>query len=113
MVRKGHFVGFCEGAIQETLPKTLEKRTPMRARFVFQMFGVQLAAFGRSFTLFCDHQDKLQGWIPDYPGTPMIKEGKYTSHVIGNLKDPSCVVVTEVSSKVRPEKFREEDVKYV
>ncbi|CAE7297720.1 unnamed protein product [Symbiodinium sp. CCMP2592] len=28
----------------------------------------------------------LQGWLPDYPGTPMIKEGKYTSHVIGNLK---------------------------
>ena len=27
-----------------------------------------------------------QGWLPDYPGTPMIKEGKYTSHVIGNLK---------------------------
>ncbi|OLQ05713.1 Protein MEI2-like 2 [Symbiodinium microadriaticum] len=32
------------------------------------------------------HPDKLQGWLPDYPGTPMIKEGKYTSHVIGNLK---------------------------
>ncbi|CAE7406326.1 unnamed protein product [Symbiodinium natans] len=32
------------------------------------------------------HPDKAQGWLPDYPGTPMIKEGKYTSHVIGNLK---------------------------
>ncbi|CAE7773739.1 ML2 [Symbiodinium pilosum] len=32
------------------------------------------------------HPNKLQGWLPDYPGTPMIKEGKYTSHVIGNLK---------------------------
>ena len=29
------FSGFCEGAIQETLPKTLEKRTPMRARFEY------------------------------------------------------------------------------
>ena len=28
------FFGFCEGAIQETLPKTLEKRTPMTACFV-------------------------------------------------------------------------------
>mmetsp|Transcript_31573 Transcript_31573/g.59297 ORF Transcript_31573/g.59297 Transcript_31573/m.59297 type:complete len:217 (+) Transcript_31573:41-691(+) len=32
------------------------------------------------------HPEKLQGFLPDYPGTPMIKEGKYTTHVIGNLK---------------------------
>ena len=41
---------------------------------------------GLTFTLRRRHPDKLQGWLPDYPGTPMIKEGKYTSHVIGNLK---------------------------
>ena len=32
------------------------------------------------------HRDKLQGWLLDDPGTPMVKEGKHTSHVIGNLK---------------------------
>eukprot|EP00416_Gambierdiscus_australes_P023623 CAMPEP_0171058512 /NCGR_PEP_ID=MMETSP0766_2-20121228/2539_1 /TAXON_ID=439317 /ORGANISM="Gambierdiscus australes, Strain CAWD 149" /LENGTH=226 /DNA_ID=CAMNT_0011513797 /DNA_START=63 /DNA_END=739 /DNA_ORIENTATION=+ len=32
------------------------------------------------------HEDKLQGFVPDYPGTPMFKNGKMTSNVTGNLK---------------------------
>eukprot|EP00440_Ansanella_granifera_P022453 gb/GFBE01024387.1/.p1 GENE.gb/GFBE01024387.1/~~gb/GFBE01024387.1/.p1 ORF type:complete len:223 (+),score=54.69 gb/GFBE01024387.1/:1-669(+) len=32
------------------------------------------------------HEDKLQGALPDYPGEPMIKNGKQTSNVLGNLK---------------------------
>ena len=27
-----------------------------------------------------------QGFAPDYPGRPIVKNGKYTSNVIGNLK---------------------------
>mmetsp|Transcript_5794 Transcript_5794/g.12979 ORF Transcript_5794/g.12979 Transcript_5794/m.12979 type:complete len:220 (-) Transcript_5794:130-789(-) len=30
--------------------------------------------------------DKLQGFTPDYPGTPMTKNGKLTSNTVGNLK---------------------------
>jgi hypothetical protein len=32
------------------------------------------------------HEDKSQGWLPDYPGEPMEKNGKLTSNVVGNLK---------------------------
>mmetsp|Transcript_20528 Transcript_20528/g.46821 ORF Transcript_20528/g.46821 Transcript_20528/m.46821 type:complete len:226 (+) Transcript_20528:74-751(+) len=32
------------------------------------------------------HEDKLQGFLPDYPGTPMFKNGKMTSNATGNLK---------------------------
>eukprot|EP00438_Fugacium_kawagutii_P030677 Skav235481 [mRNA] locus=scaffold153:33673:36421:- [translate_table: standard] len=32
------------------------------------------------------HPDKMQGFAPDYPGRPIVKNGKYTSNVIGNLK---------------------------
>eukprot|EP00437_Effrenium_voratum_P011127 CAMPEP_0181421426 /NCGR_PEP_ID=MMETSP1110-20121109/13092_1 /TAXON_ID=174948 /ORGANISM="Symbiodinium sp., Strain CCMP421" /LENGTH=204 /DNA_ID=CAMNT_0023544491 /DNA_START=51 /DNA_END=665 /DNA_ORIENTATION=+ len=32
------------------------------------------------------HKDKLQGSLPDYPGRPMIRDGKYTPYVLGNLK---------------------------
>eukprot|EP00408_Alexandrium_pacificum_P012102 CAMPEP_0171233926 /NCGR_PEP_ID=MMETSP0790-20130122/41170_1 /TAXON_ID=2925 /ORGANISM="Alexandrium catenella, Strain OF101" /LENGTH=222 /DNA_ID=CAMNT_0011700197 /DNA_START=68 /DNA_END=736 /DNA_ORIENTATION=- len=32
------------------------------------------------------HEDKLQGFLPDYPGTPMFKNGKMTSNPTGNLK---------------------------
>ena len=27
-----------------------------------------------------------QGFAPDYPGRPIVKDGKFTSNVIGNLK---------------------------
>eukprot|EP00437_Effrenium_voratum_P008873 CAMPEP_0181433192 /NCGR_PEP_ID=MMETSP1110-20121109/19162_1 /TAXON_ID=174948 /ORGANISM="Symbiodinium sp., Strain CCMP421" /LENGTH=136 /DNA_ID=CAMNT_0023556631 /DNA_START=47 /DNA_END=454 /DNA_ORIENTATION=- len=27
------------------------------------------------------HKDKLQGSLPDYPGRPMIRDGKYTPYV--------------------------------
>jgi len=33
------------------------------------------------------HEDKLQGTLPDYPGTPMFKNGKMTSNPLGNLKN--------------------------
>jgi len=32
------------------------------------------------------HEDKLQGFLPDYPGNPMFKNGKMTSNATGNLK---------------------------
>jgi len=32
------------------------------------------------------HEDKLQGFLPDYPGNPMFKNGKMTSNPLGNLK---------------------------
>jgi len=32
------------------------------------------------------HELKLQGAIPDYPGTPIYKNGKMTNEVLGNLK---------------------------
>ena len=32
------------------------------------------------------HPDKMQGFAPDYPGRPIVKNGMYTSEVIGNLK---------------------------
>mmetsp|Transcript_44040 Transcript_44040/g.116457 ORF Transcript_44040/g.116457 Transcript_44040/m.116457 type:complete len:220 (+) Transcript_44040:84-743(+) len=32
------------------------------------------------------HEDKLQGFLPDYPGAPMFQNGKMTSNVTGNLK---------------------------
>merc|ERR1711879_45609 len=32
------------------------------------------------------HEDKLQGFLPDYPGNPLFKNGKVTSNVTGNLK---------------------------
>ena len=32
------------------------------------------------------HPNKMQGAQPDYPGRPIVKNGKYTSNVIGNLK---------------------------
>merc|ERR1712187_309108 len=32
------------------------------------------------------HEDKLQGFLPDYPGTPMFKNGKMTSNAVGNFK---------------------------
>eukprot|EP00419_Tripos_fusus_P078311 CAMPEP_0172940238 /NCGR_PEP_ID=MMETSP1075-20121228/223932_1 /TAXON_ID=2916 /ORGANISM="Ceratium fusus, Strain PA161109" /LENGTH=288 /DNA_ID=CAMNT_0013801633 /DNA_START=103 /DNA_END=966 /DNA_ORIENTATION=- len=31
-------------------------------------------------------EDKLQGFLPDYPGNPMFKNGKMTSNATGNLK---------------------------
>eukprot|EP00445_Apocalathium_hangoei_P038238 CAMPEP_0203946828 /NCGR_PEP_ID=MMETSP0359-20131031/81964_1 /ASSEMBLY_ACC=CAM_ASM_000338 /TAXON_ID=268821 /ORGANISM="Scrippsiella Hangoei, Strain SHTV-5" /LENGTH=224 /DNA_ID=CAMNT_0050878173 /DNA_START=75 /DNA_END=749 /DNA_ORIENTATION=+ len=33
------------------------------------------------------HNDlKVQGFLPEYPGDPMFKQGKMTSNVVGNLK---------------------------
>lgn len=32
------------------------------------------------------HEEKLQGFLPQYPGEPMFKNGKITSNVVGNYK---------------------------
>ena len=32
------------------------------------------------------HEDKLQGYLPDYPGNPLFQNGAMTSNVTGNLK---------------------------
>ena len=41
-----------------------------------------------------------QGFAPDYPGRPIVKNGMYTSEVIGNLK-AGGKVITKLSHLFR------------
>merc|ERR1719401_1065142 len=66
-------------------PKSGYKETPADAR-LFELVYQQYTSEYLKGPLYW-HPDKAQGWLPDYPGEPLIKDGKYTSNVVGNLKN--------------------------